>query len=248
MQMAFPLHAARLAFLVASSFFWKPSGSYLTVTPWNAVSYCVADADGDGTDELVLIAAGRDKADYPPGGRCGSTLVILDYGGFVYGPHKILNSFDMDRLMPSKAVAGDINGDGIVEIGVCVYKTAVFHQAYAKRPFFYALNEGRLVPVWLGSRLSRPFKDYILTDLTGDGISNIAAIEYTGAGGCAVRAYAWAGFGFEAFAEGPEYADIEAIREGHDNTLVITVVEDGRKYETVLEYNGNDKLTQPGEE
>lgn len=35
----------------------------------------------------------------------------------------------------------------------------------AKRPFFYDLVEGNLIPVWLGSRLSRPFDDYILNNL-----------------------------------------------------------------------------------
>ena len=68
---------------------------------------------------------------------------------------------------PLKVLAGDIDGDGRVEIGVCVYKTAKFHPVPAKRPFFYALQDGRLQPVWLGSRLAWPFADYRLFDLMG---------------------------------------------------------------------------------
>jgi hypothetical protein len=83
-------------------------------------------------------------------------------------PEKILYRIDLAGIRPMKVQLGDINGDGVCEISVCVYKTTTFHPVLAKRPFFFDLVDGNLIPVWLGSRLSRPFDDYILYDIDGD--------------------------------------------------------------------------------
>lgn len=71
------------------------------------------------------------------------------YGDYlnIYSDFKLVNhtpvlqgepdySFDFSDIKPLKVQAGDINGDGQVEIGICVYKTAKFHPVLAKRPFF----------------------------------------------------------------------------------------------------------------
>ena len=99
--------------------------------------------------------------------------------------------------MPLKVQLGDVNGDGVNEVAICVYKTAEFHPVMAKRPFFFDLVEGNLIPVWLGSRLSRPFDDYILYDINADSVDEIVAIERLEDDRRVIAVYNWRGFGFE---------------------------------------------------
>jgi len=68
----------------------------------------------------------------------------------------------LERLNPWKVQAADVDGDGKVEIGIGVYKKARFHPVMAKRPFIYGWDGKTLYPKWLGSRLSRPFTDFVL--------------------------------------------------------------------------------------
>jgi hypothetical protein len=96
-----------------------------------------------------------------------------------------------------KVQLGDVNGDKVNEIALCVYKTTKFYPDLEKRPFFYDLVEGNLIPVWLGSRLSRPFEDYILSDMDADNIDEIVSIEQLENGKSVLAVYNWAGFGFE---------------------------------------------------
>lgn len=104
---------------------------------------------------------------------------------------------DLSSIKPLKIQIGDIDGDGVKDIAVCVYKTTKFHPVLAKRPFFYRLNEGNLESVWLGSRLARPFDDYILFDVDEDDIDEIISIESTENGNKLIAIYDWKGFGFE---------------------------------------------------
>lgn len=133
-----------------------------------------------------------------------------EYGNHIkiYSDYKMLNGepavgsepdfqADLSEIKPLKIQVGDIDGDGVKEIAVCVYKTAKFHPVPAKRPFFYRLNEGELEAVWLGSRLARPFDDYILFDVDQDAVDEIISIEALENGNKVIAIYDWKGFGFE---------------------------------------------------
>lgn len=165
----------------------------------NIISWFETDVDGDSEDELLVIT-GPDQ----------SLETGAPYGDFVklYTQYQIKNGkpvlkeepeavFDLSEIKPLKVQAGDINGDGVAELAVCVYKSAEFHPVPARRPFFYQMKAGKLEPVWLGSRLARPFVDYILYDVDEDGIDEIISIELLENGKKVIAVYDWKGFGFE---------------------------------------------------
>ena len=172
------------------------------------VSHCVGDVTGDGISELLVISG---SGEIDTGERHGQHLLVcevsawVDFTEFGYIPReKITHSIDLTGIKPLKVQIGDINGDGINEVALCVYKTAIFHEMMAKRPFFFDLVDGNLIPVWLGSRLSRPFDDYVLFDVNDDGFNEIVSIEQLENGGRVVAIYIWKGFGFEVLVESPE--------------------------------------------
>lgn len=187
----------------------------------NIVSWFVADIDGDSADELLVITAGGPDMKLDTGEACGDTLAVysefeLRRGGPVIRGEPEA-AFDLASIKPLKVLAGDIDGDGRAEIGVCVYKTTKFHPVFAKRPFFYDLKNGELEPVWLGSRLARPFDDYRLFDLDGDGIDEIVSIESEQNGHKLLALYDWKGFGFEIRAVSAEIRD-EVLFLNNTNT------------------------------
>ncbi len=169
------------------------------------VSYCVGDAENNGK-KLLLAVIGEGKTE--TGERHGEYLIICessseeDIGRFGFIPKgKVLSRIDLSLIKPMKVQLGDINGDGLKEVAVCVYKKAEFHPIMAKRPFFFDLVDGNLIPVWLGSRLSRPFDDYILRDIDADGTDEIISVERLEDGRRLLAAYSWEGFGFDVQAE-----------------------------------------------
>ncbi len=96
-------------------------------------------------------------------------------------------------LKPWKLQIGDVDGDGSDDLMVGVYKTAHFHPIMANRPFIYSWDGKTMYPKWLGSRLSRPFSDFVLADL-GSGV-RVVAVEQTRDGADELAVYKWDGFG-----------------------------------------------------
>ncbi len=183
-----------------------PEGSILLA---DIVSYCTGDVDGDGTAKLLAIIG---DGEIDSGERHGEFLLVCDASaeidmnklGYIL-PEKIIYQIDLSSIKPLKVQVGDINGDEINEIAICVYKTAEFHPIMAKRPFFYDLVEGNLIPIWLGSRLSKPFDDYILYDIDEDSIEEIISIEQLENGNRVVAIYNWRGFGFEMLTQSEDF-------------------------------------------
>ena len=195
-----------LLFVCLFSHIRFPKGS---VPLRNIISYCIGDATNDGVPELLAIT-GVGKID--TGERHGKLLLVCnasaqaDISKLGYIPfNKIQQRIDLSAIKPMKVQLGDVNGDSINEVAICVYKTAKFHPVMAKRPFFFDLVEGQLIPVWLGSRLSRPFDDYILYDLDGDDIDEIMSIEQLEDGGRVLAVYNWKGFGFEMLTQSEKF-------------------------------------------
>lgn len=166
------------------------------------ISGCVADYDSDGNDDLFLLLKRQ-------GQKYGERLVILNCNGL-----KTEKTYDtsFQKVNPWKVQVCDVDGDGKKEVSLGVYTMAKYHPVYAKRPFLYEFSNHRLYPKWLGSRLSRPFDDYIFCDVDGDRMDELISIETTREGKKELNAYKWTGFGFESIGVSQMYDTIYNIR------------------------------------
>ncbi len=206
-------------------------------TAGEVVSCCIADIDGDSNEELLVIE-GDGKAFY------GRKLVMLSYdSGFKKNYER-----EFKELNPWKVQTCDIDGDHRREIALGVYKEASFHPVMAKRPFLYRWDKGEIVPVWRGSRLSRPFDDYIFFDIDADGKDEIIAVERLADGKAMINAYRWAGFGFESIAESMPYEDVTELvtQYGGKESLMIKVKE-GKKHPWIELEKVNEQLVEKAE-
>ena len=139
------------------------------------------DLDGDGQAEVFAFYAAND------GMR-----------GFVR--HPVATS----PVYPAwKAIAGRLAGEekGVVVLGTWTHKRTRPGEAPRRSVWVVALERGRWVERWRGSMLARPFEDFTLLDLDGDGADELVVRECAG-GGEAFTAYRWQGFGFDGIARG----------------------------------------------
>ena len=144
------------------------------------ISYSIGDIDMDGDDELIAINDGGERQKLPTGEYYGKFVEI--YGDFTISDGMITVGekpdyrFDFSNMKPSKVQLGDVDGDKRADINIIMYKKVKFHNALAKRPFFYNFDSQKLIPLWLGSRLSKPFDDIILADIDNDGIADLTCL------------------------------------------------------------------------
>lgn len=202
-------------------------------------STCISDIDNDYNDELLIISGKENEV-------FGEKLIILSFGEELKEVFK--RSFK--DMKPWKVQVADVDGDRKKEISIGVYKESQFHPVKAKRPFIYNWHGDSISPKWRGSRLSRPFEDYIFADIDEDGLDEIVSIEILESGKKLINSYKWKGFGFEGVAESKEYPDILSIdkikmEESKDN--IIIRVKNRDKYEWVLLQYIDEKLKAKSE-
>ena len=195
------------AALIMASMASCDNNNEFNVNNANTLKYCYADVTGDKTDEIILLTASDEVT---PFGRAGDTLYILSPGKNLNGRHEIIYKFDVSAMKPLNVMAGDVNRDGVNEVSLKVYKTAEFDPTPAQRPFFFNVSNGTLRAIWLGSRLARPFVDYTLADLNGDGYDEIASLE-TVPDGYLLAAYAWDSFGFTCYNKSAVFPAIDEL-------------------------------------
>ncbi|MDR1542087.1 MAG: hypothetical protein LBU32_29745 [Clostridiales bacterium] len=192
----------------------------------DALSACYADVTGDGAEELIVLTRSGEST---PHGECGKWLYILSSEDVFLSYRRVISRFDLTAAKPLKVMAGDVNRDGIKEVSIKAWKTAAFDPQLAQRPFFFNVSRGKLEAVWLGSRLSQPFIDYVLTDFDGDGFEEIVSLEQTRASRQQISAYRWDSFGFVCFARSDEYDGLSSIEPqmGVNGIGRVAVLQDG---------------------
>lgn len=159
-------------------------------------------------------------------------VALIEHDIVIYSMEEDILIFrtDFAEFNPWKITMGDVDGDGIDDISIGVYKESPLHPVMAKRPFIYNFIDGDLKPLWRGSRLSKPFTDYDFIDIDGDGIDELISIEILSDDRRLINTYKWKGFGFEGYMESislEELSDLKIeeniayvqVKEGKDNYL-----------------------------
>lgn len=131
-----------------------------------------ADLDGDGRMETVALTCKTFQDGHPMHGE----IVVLVEDGPSLRP-SLRPAFRARNLNPWKVLLADVDGEAGIEVVVGVYKKSRFDPVMARRLFVYNWNGRRLLPKWLGSRLSRRFVDFAVDDVDRDGHNELVALE-----------------------------------------------------------------------
>lgn len=84
---------------------------------------------------------------------------------------------------------GDVDGDGRTDAMVGVVKATRFYREKGRRLFIFKQVEGKVRPLWLGSKLGGILRDFRFTD------GRLRSLEMTTDGRYVVAEYRWSGFG-----------------------------------------------------
>ena len=193
------------------------------ILDYEIIDMKVYDIDNDGNDELIVIDSANENLILLEIAVTNSRLSVEE-----------IYRMDFSEINPWMVEAGDVDGDGIVEIFIGVNKRTEFYEDVRNRPFFYSWNGDELQKKWTGSYFSeKELIDIKLADLFGSGRYETIALERNKEGKYSVSIYSWLGFGFIKTVSSREYESFGGI--------VIFEEADGKKYVEIEYMDGNIK-------
>jgi len=143
-----------------------------------AVERLSADLDGDGTAERIEFRRGAPNA-----------------VSVWRGAHRVWRGIPA-RWNAWKVRIGDVDGDGRAEIVIGVHKATRYVPEPRNGLFVFGWDGRRAYPKWLGSSLARPFSNFEVVDVDGDGVAEVVSRESERDGTASETVYSWRGFGF----------------------------------------------------
>ena len=145
--------------------------------------YCAMILIGTRSDIRTNIA-------YNPGAVANSSLFTFHYSLKTAGANSSLFTIPFTLNYPVyRFCTGDVDGDGSMDALVGVIKKTRFHREEGRRIFIFKQVDGKVRPLWLGSRLGAELVDFRFVD------GCIRALETDGKGKYAVIDYQWKDFG-----------------------------------------------------
>ncbi|MEM9023636.1 MAG: hypothetical protein AAGB22_07830 [Bacteroidota bacterium] len=90
----------------------------------------------------------------------------------------------------------DITGNGRLELVLMVEKSTAYDPVVRKRVFLYHLQQNRLKPLWLSSRLHQPLEALAIIPVPS-GKALVRTVEHEANGNFRVSEYTWRQFGLE---------------------------------------------------
>ena len=204
--------------------------------------YCISRRMRECDDKLLIITGDSDE-------NYGNELQVIGISPDGEACKELTKS--MKNMNPHNIKAADVDGNGIFEISITMYKKTRFHNVMAERPYIYYWSEGSINPMWRGSRLSRPFSEYLFYDLNGDKTEELIAIEYLEDGRQLLNAYSWKGFGFESTAYSAAYDEVAGLKKRVDEAgagrLLVQINVNGKAKWINVEYGEDGVLELRGE-
>ena len=142
---------------------------------------------------MILIGTRSDirtNIAYNPGAVANSSLFTFHYSLKTAGANSSLFTIPFTLNYPVyRFCTGDVDGDGSMDALVGVIKKTRFHREEGRRIFIFKQVDGKVRPLWLGSRLGAELVDFRFVD------GCIRALETDGKGKYAVIDYEWKDFG-----------------------------------------------------
>lgn len=179
------------------------------------IDYDLGDLTNDDKPELVLLK-----------GIDGNLNKILEVYELIDNKFEYMYSRTFKTMNPWKVEICNIDDNSYKELSIGMYKETRFHPVMAKRPYIYFFKDKNMYPKWRGSRLARPFDDYIFFDIDSDGMDEIVSIENSKNGRKVISTYEWIGFGFEGIKDSEEFNNINSMEEKEDHVLIEIEKED----------------------
>lgn len=185
------------------------------------IDYDLGDLTNDGVMELVVLLKGDNDSER-----------ILNVYENRSNNYRSMYTRTFKDMNPWKVEICDIDNNAYKELTIGMYKKTRYHPVMAKRPYVYLFKDKKMYPKWRGSRLARPFEDYVFYDIDSDGMDEIVSIEHTRSKRMVISVYEWIGFGFEVIKNSKEYSSVNKIID-KGNRLIIEVVSQGDNIECI---------------